>query len=172
MTLPELAKLAVETYINEGKIISLPNNLPKEFLNKKAGVFVTIEKQGQLRGCIGTYLSTRKNIAEEIIFNAVAAATQDYRFESIDEKELISLKYTVYILSEPEPIKDIKTLNPRKFGIIVKTHSLPVKCGLLLPDLDGINTVEQQIQICCQKDGIELNSEKILIFKFTAEKYQ
>ncbi len=172
MILPELAKLAVETYIKKEKIISVPDGLPKEFLEKEAGVFVTIEQNGELRGCIGTYLPTRDNIAEEVIYNAVAAATEDYRFGSINEKELNSLSYTVYILSDPEPIKDIKALNPRKFGIIVKTHSLPVKCGLLLPDLDGVDTVEQQIEICCQKGGIDPDQEKIIIFKFTAEKYQ
>lgn len=200
MTLPELAKLSVETYIKEGKIISPPDQLPKEFLNKKAGTFVTINKNGQLRGCIGTYLPIRRNIAEEIIFNAIAAATEDWRFGPIQEKELSSLSYTVYILSEPELvlIKEVSEplkfffeklrrarLDPKKFGIIVKTvpitylnatdvvfdGHLPQKSGLLLPDLEGVDTIEQQISIACQKGGIDPEKEKIVIYKFTVEKY-
>jgi len=186
MTLPELAKISVETYIKEGKIISPPDNLPREFLNRKAGTFVTIEKDDKLQGCIGTYLPIRQNIAEEIVNNAIAAATEDYRFGPIRKEELPYLFYTVYILGEPELIKDIKELGPKKYGIIVKTtpivspnstdlifdsHS-PFKSGLLLPDLEGVNTVEEQVSIACHKAGIDLSKEKVLIYKFTVEKYQ
>ena len=90
-----LAKLAVENYVKEKKIIKIPEDLPKEFLNKKTGIFVTIEKGSELQGCIGTYLPTKENIAEEIIQNAVAAATEDYRFGSIQKTELPHLSYTV-----------------------------------------------------------------------------
>src|SRR4030042_4216748 len=172
MTLLELAKLAVENYIKEGKIISPPDNLPKQFLKRKGGVFVTIEEIGKLRGCIGTYLPTRKSIAEEIIYNSISSATDDYRFGPVQKEELPYLSYTVNILSEPKPVKNIKELNPKKFGIIVKTLNPSLKCGLLLPDLDDVDIVEQQIQICCQKAGINPNEEKIIIYKFTAEKYQ
>lgn len=181
-----LAKEAVENYIKNREIIEIPNDLPKKFLAKKAGVFVTIEKNGQLRGCIGTYLPTKENIAKEVIYNAIAAATEDYRFGQIEKEELPYLSYTVYILSEPELVKDIKELNPKKFGIIIKT--IPItsstgidvvfnghfvsKTGLLLPDLEGINTVEKQISIACQKGGINPFREKILIYKFKVEKYQ
>lgn len=171
MNLTELAKSAVETYIKEGKIISVPEDFPKELLNKKAGVFVTIEKDKKLRGCIGTYLPTRENIAEEIINNAVSAAVEDYRFGKIEKEEFPYLSYTVYLLNEPEPIKEIKELNPEKFGIIVKSVSSPFKSGLLLPDLEGVDTPEQQISICCQKGGIDLEKEKLIIYKFTAKKY-
>ncbi len=181
-----LAKSAVENYIKEGKIIELPPGLPEEFLNKKAGTFVTIEEKGQLRGCIGTYLPTRINVAEETIRNAIAAAMEDYRFEPIQKEELSSLSYTVYILNYPEPIKDIKELDPKKFGVIIKTGpftypnekevvfdgTLPYKTGLLLPDLEGVDTIEKQILIACQKGGIDTAKEKILIYKFTVEKYQ
>jgi len=162
-----LAKQTVENYIKERKIISLLEDLPKEFLERKAGTFVTIEKNSELRGCIGTYLPTRENIAEEVIYNAIAAATEDYRFGPIEDKELSSLSYTVYILNEPELIKDIKELDPKKYGIIVKTET---KTGLLLPDLEGVDTIEQQLSITCQKGGIDPNQEKFLIYKFTAEK--
>jgi len=181
-----LAKQAIENYIKEGKIISLPEDLPEEFLTRKAGTFVTIEKDGELRGCIGTYLPTKENIAQEIICNAIAAATEDYRFGPVEEEELSSLSYTVYILSEPELVKNLKELDPKKYGIIVKTMPIThpdgtdvvfnghivAKTGLLLPGLDGVDTIEKQISIACQKGGIDPSREKILIYKFTVEKYQ
>jgi AmmeMemoRadiSam system protein A len=186
MNLVELAKLAVETYLKEGKIIEVPENLKKEFLTEKAGTFVTIEKEGKLRGCIGTFLPTRKNIAEEVIQNAISAATEDYRFEKIKKEELPFLSFTVYILSKPKLIKNISELDPKKYGIIVKTmpikypngtdvvfngHFLP-KTGLLLPDLEGIDTIEKQIFIACQKADINPEKEKILIYKFEVKKYK
>jgi len=181
-----LAKQAIENYVKEGKIPPLPEDLPEEFLKRKAGTFVTIEKNGELRGCIGTYLPTKENIAKEIISNAIAAATEDYRFGPIQKEELPHLSYTVYILNEPELVKNIKNLDPQKYGIIVKTvpiispnrtdvvfnGHLPLKSGLLLPDLEGIDTIEKQISVACQKGGIDPTGEKILIYKFTVEKYQ
>lgn len=191
-----LAKSAVETYIKESRII-LPSyyDLPRELINsplvqemlfkRRAGVFVTIKKNGDLRGCIGTYLPMRADIADEIIHNAIAAATKDYRFKPIRKEELPELSYTVYILNEPELVKNISGLDPKKYGIIVKTvpiahpntdvvfngHAVP-KTGLLLPDLKGIDTIEQQISIACQKGGIDPIKEKIMIYRFTVEKYQ
>jgi len=179
------AKLAVESYIQIGEVIKPPTDLPAEFLKRKAGTFVTIEKQNDLRGCIGTYLPLRQNIAEEVIHNAIAAATEDYRFDPIQKEELPYLSYTIYILSEPELARNISELNPKKFGIIVKTTPIasadgtdvlfnghvPYKAGLLLPDLEGVDTIEQQIEICCQKGGIDPRAEKIVIYRFTVEKY-
>jgi len=168
--LVKLAKIAVENYIKEGKIIySIPFKLPKEFLERKAGVFVTIEQNKKLRGCIGTYLPITKNVAEETIRNAISAATEDYRFEPITKEELSSLSYTVYLLNPPELIKNLKELNPKKYGVLVKSR---IKSGLLLPDLEGVNTTEQQLFIACQKAGINPEKEKIIIYKFTVEKYQ
>lgn len=207
-----LAKLAVETYVAEGKIISSSNDLPaapsgearlwrEELLKRKAGTFVTIEKAGSLRGCIGTYLPTKENIAKEIIQNAIAAATEDYRFGSIQKTELPYLSYTVYLLNKPELVKDISQLDPKKYGIIVKTAPIasprpigrgsplttseaanrtdvvfngriPYKSGLLLPNLEGIDTVEKQISIACQKGGIDPQKEQIIIYRFTAAKHR
>jgi AmmeMemoRadiSam system protein A len=167
-----LAKSAVENYVKEGKIIFPLSDLPEELLKRKAGAFVTIEKEKELRGCIGTYLPTKENIAKEIISNAIAAAAQDYRFGPIQKEELPSLFYTVYLLSEPEPVKNRKELNPKKYGIIVKTVASPQKSGLLLPGLEEVDTVEEQISIACQKAGIDLTEEKILIYKFTVKKYK
>jgi len=182
--LVSLAKSAVENYILEKEIISPPEDLPKEFLEKKAGTFVTIEKSGELRGCIGTYLPTRENIAKEVIHNAIAAATEDWRFGPVQKEELPYLSYTVYILSEPELVKDISELDPKKYGIIVKSvpispsgdvifngHFVP-KTGVLLPDLEGVDTVEKQIFIACQKAGIDPQRERFLIYRFTVEKFK
>jgi len=189
-----LAKQTVEKYILEGKTILPDKNLPQKFprgelvelLDQKAGVFVTIRNGKELRGCIGTYLPTRKNIAEEVIQNAISAATSDYRFSPIQKEELTQLNYSVEILSKPELVKNPKELDPKKYGIIVKTapiisptktdvvfngHSIP-KSGLLLPDLEDIDNVEKQISIACHKGGINPIKEKILIYKFTVEKYQ
>ena len=165
----QLAKSAVEKYIKEGEVIQPPQGLPAEFFQKRAGVFVTIENNKQLRGCIGTYLPTKGNIAEEIIFNAISAATKDYRFNSIIKEELLYLSYTVYVLNPPEPIKNTKELNPKKYGVLVKSG---MKSGLLLPDLGGVDTIKQQISIACQKAGIDQEIEEITIYKFTVEKYQ
>ncbi|MFH1401350.1 MAG: AmmeMemoRadiSam system protein A [Parcubacteria group bacterium] len=164
-----LAKLAAETYIEDKKVIPVPDDFPEEFLSRRSGVFVTIEKEGRLRGCIGTYLPVQDNIGGEIIHNAISAATQDSRFGPVKKTELPHLSYTVYILNKPEKVADIAELDPKKFGIIVKSG---IKSGLLLPDLEGVNTVAEQISICCQKGGIYLKEKNIEIYKFTVEKYQ
>ncbi|MBI5071482.1 AmmeMemoRadiSam system protein A [Candidatus Falkowbacteria bacterium] len=166
----KLAKEAVEVYIKTGKIISPPNDLPKKFLTSRAGIFVSIYNGEELRGCIGTYLPTEPNLAGEIIGNAVAAATRDYRFQPITEKELAELSYSVYVLEEPHEIKNLDELNPKKYGILIKSET--GKSGLLLPDLEGINTTEEQLSAVCRKCGVRLNEEKITIYKFAAKKYQ
>jgi AmmeMemoRadiSam system protein A len=187
--LVKLAQLAIETYLKEGKIIEVPKDFPEEFLKRRAGVFVTLEKNGKLRGCIGTYLPTRINVAEETIRNAIAAATQDWRFESVKLEELKEISVSVSVLSYPEEVKDLKELDPKKYGVIVKNFPLAFpnqdwildgildeeiipKTGVLLPDIEGVETVEQQISIACQKAGIDPQKEKIFVYKFTVEKYE
>jgi AmmeMemoRadiSam system protein A len=165
----KLAKDTVESYIKTGKIPPLPSNLPKEMLTTKAGVFVSIHKNKELRGCIGTYLPTQPNIAEEIISNAIAAATRDWRFPPISQKELKDLSYSVYILEEPREIRSLSELDPKKYGILIKSET--GKSGLLLPDLDGIDTVEKQLSAVCHKCGINLSDEKVIICKFKAKRY-
>jgi AmmeMemoRadiSam system protein A len=183
--LVKLAKLAIETYLKEGRIIEVPKDFPQEFLKRKAGVFVTLEKNGKLRVCIGTYLPTRINVAEETIRNAIAAITQDWRFESVKLEELKEISISVSVLSLPEEVKDLKELDPKKYGVIVKNCPLVFpnqeiiildnvvpKTGVLLPDIEGVETVEQQISIACQKAGIDPAKEKIFIYKLEVEKYE
>ncbi len=164
-----LAKKALETYVKENEIIEIPKNLPKKMLEERAGVFVTIEKKGELRGCIGTSLPTQENIAQEIIHCSISVATQDYRFGPVLEHELPELTYSVYILSTPELTTDIDSLNPQKYGVIVADQF--GKTGLLLPGLEGIDTPEQQISIACQKAGIDATKEKVALYKFTVKKH-
>ncbi len=114
-------------------------------------------------------MPTEANIAEEIITNAISAATRDYRFPPITEKELPSLSYSVYILDEPRQIKSLKELDPKKYGVLIKSDK--GKSGLLLPDLEGINTVDEQINAVCHKCGVRPEKEKIFIWKFSAKKY-
>lgn len=166
----ELAKKSVESFVKEGKIIS--DQLPENLSNQRKGVFVTIEKNGNLRACIGTFLPTQKSLSEEIIKNAIASATEDYRFGPIKEEELPELNYTVYLLEKPELIERIEELNPKKYGIMIKTTEIPLKSALLLPDLEGIRTPQEQISAVCQKGGIDPETEEIAIYKFKVKKYE
>jgi AmmeMemoRadiSam system protein A len=166
----KLAKQAVENYTKSGKIISVPSNLLPDFYSRQAGVFVTIRNGKELRGCIGTFLPTKKNIAKELIDNAISACSADYRFNPITKEELPELNYEVSILSEPQPVKDMKSLHPKKDGVIVKCAD--GRCGLLLPDLDGVDTTEQQIFIACQKGGIEPMRDQFSLYSFTVEKHK
>lgn len=163
-----LAQKTVEKYVKTGQVISLPKDLPKEMLAKKAGVFVSIhQKDGSLRGCIGTFLPTQDNLAHEIVRNAIESATADPRFSAILAQELPDLVYSVDILSEPEPAEK-KDLNPKKYGLIVTAAD--GRRGLLLPDLEGVETIEQQISICRQKAGIA-ETEPVSFLRFRVERH-
>ncbi len=166
----KLAKDTVETYLKSGKIISPPDNLPKEMLTKKAGVFVSIHtKDDQLRGCIGTYQSTQKSIAHEIIKNALSAAFNDPRFPPVTQKELPSLEFSVDILSKPKLVPSTYSLKPKKYGLIVSTSD--GRRGLLLPDIPSVKTPEDQVQICRHKAGIGPD-EKISLETFTVKRHR
>lgn len=146
-----LARLTLETYIRTGKRISVPGGLPREMLEERAGVFVSLKKHGQLRGCIGTIAPTCSCVAEEIIQNAISAGTEDPRFMPVRESELDDLVYSVDVLGKPEPIKDTSELDVIRYGVIVTSG---FRRGLLLPNLEGVDTVEQQVEIAMQKAGI------------------
>ncbi|OGI26788.1 MAG: AmmeMemoRadiSam system protein A [Candidatus Moranbacteria bacterium RIFOXYB1_FULL_43_19] len=166
----KLARRAIEKYIKHRKIIDIPDNLPPEFYEKKNGVFVSIHKGKELRGCIGTYLPVHKNLAEEIVLNAVTACSQDNRFFPVSPEELPKLSIEVSILSEPEKIANPESLDPKKYGVIVKAPD--GRCGLLLPGLEAIETAWQQISIASEKAGINLATEKKLdFFRFLVKKY-
>ena len=165
----QLAKQAIESYIKNKIIIKVPKNLPAEFYSKRAGVFVTIKNKEKLRGCIGTYLPTKENIIEEIISNAIFACSRDNRFNPIMENELSNLNYEVSILNPPQLIKDFKNHNVKKHGIIVKCAD--GRSGLLLPNLDGVDSTIQQIAIACEKGGINPKVDDTSLYNFTIEKH-
>jgi len=162
----KLAKEAVETFVTEGKTPK-PGELTPE-MKEKAGVFVSIHKFDELRGCIGTFEPTKKNVAEEIIANAISSATRDPRFPPIAPNELKDLSYSVDVLTKPEPIESKDQLDPKKYGVIVECG---FRRGLLLPDLEGVDTVDYQIDICCQKAGIMPN-EPIKLYRFEVKRYK
>lgn len=170
----KLAHNAIKTYLESGKTINMPEGLPDEFYNIKAGVFVTIyEKiangQKELRGCIGTYLPQRKNIAEEIIYNAISAATEDYRFNSLTPEDLANIIIEVSVLDKPERLSDLKMLDAAKYGVIVSAAD--GRRGLLLPAIEGVNNPKEQIAIACQKGGIDPAYDKLILHRFTVKKY-
>jgi AmmeMemoRadiSam system protein A/AmmeMemoRadiSam system protein B len=146
-----LARKSLETYIKTGQELVRPDELSDELLHKEAGVFVSIKKNGQLRGCIGTIAPVESCIADEIIRNAVSAGTQDPRFGAITEDELNSLVYSVDVLGESEPIQSMDQLDAKRYGVIVTNGR---RRGLLLPNLDGVDTPMQQVNIALQKAGI------------------
>ena len=151
-----LAFESLKYYFDTKQKMSIPPNLPEEMLTNKAGVFVSLYKFDTLRGCIGTILPTTNTIAEEIINNSLSAALNDYRFPPLTKEELKWLNISVYILKEPEPISSLDMLDVHKYGIIV-THGL--KRGVLLPDLDGVDTIKKQIAIAKEKASIKPNED-------------
>lgn len=158
----KLARESLEHYIKTGEYIGIE----KESDIRK-GVFVTLKKDGMLRGCIGTTEPTKRSIEMEIIQNAVSAGTEDPRFARVKEEELEELTYSVDVLSKSEPVKNIEELDVEKYGIIV---SKGVKRGLLLPNLEGVDTVKHQIQIALSKAGIR-QGERYDMERFKVTRY-
>jgi len=162
----KLAKETVESYVRQG-IVPQPEELTPE-MKQRAGVFVSIHKHGNLRGCIGTFEPARDNVAEEIMANAISSATRDPRFPPVDASELDDLEFSVDILTEPELVKDMSQLHPRRYGVIVESG---FRRGLLLPDLEGVDTVEEQIAICRLKAGIKAN-EPVTLYRFEVKRFK
>ncbi|SDI65422.1 uncharacterized protein, PH0010 family/AmmeMemoRadiSam system protein A [Pseudobutyrivibrio sp. 49] len=152
----KLARKSLESFIMHGKIIDVPEGLPAEMLEKQAGAFVSIHKTGRLRGCIGTIMPTAENVAVEIIRNAISASTRDPRFNPIGPEELPYLDVNVDVLGAPEDIDSPSQLDVKRYGVIVSAGH---RRGLLLPDLEGVDSVEQQIAIARQKGGIREDEE-------------
>ncbi len=151
-----LARETIELFVKEHKTGKIPAYIPDEMKEKRAGAFVSIHENGKLRGCIGTFLPTTDCIAEEIMQNAVSAAVKDPRFSPIEEAELPFLEINVDILSAPEDIDSEDMLDVKKYGVIVRNGA---RRGLLLPDLDGVDTVSRQIEIARYKAGISPDEE-------------
>jgi len=167
-TLPALARRTIETFITTGTIISPPEPL-SDLLSARAGCFVSIKtRAGDLRGCIGTIEPVRDMLAEELIANAISAATRDPRFPPVRPDELPRLKYSVDVLSAPEPCT-MNDLDPKTYGVIVEDESGGQR-GLLLPNLEGIDTATRQVEITSRKAGIA-SGTPVRLFRFRAERY-
>lgn len=166
-----IARKALESYVlgKKEELEQLLNlkDIPEEF-KRRAGTFVSIKKNGKLRGCIGTVFPQRMNIVEEVVHNAISAGVNDPRFYPVKPEELDELEYSVDVLGEPEAISSIEELDPKKYGVIVTSGA---KRGLLLPDLEGINTPEEQVYIAMQKAGIS-PGEKISLERFEVKRYK
>ena len=150
--LPALARKAVETFVLTGNHITVPAKA-SALLSVRASCFVSIKTHaGDLRGCIGTIEPAKQNLAEELIANAINAATRDPRFDPVSAGELAELRYSVDILGASEPTS-FEGLDPKIYGVIVEDESGKLR-GLLLPDILGVDTARQQVDIAARKAGI------------------
>lgn len=167
--LVQLARQAVEAFVGEQRIIDPPQTLTPE-MQQQAGTFVSLhDASGELRGCIGTIAPTQPNVAQEVIHNAISAATRDPRFPPVRPQELSGLDVKVDVLTTPEPIDSEAELDPRRYGVIVEDrHGL--RRGLLLPDLEGVDTVDYQVSIARRKAGIGPN-EAVRLLRFEVIRY-
>ena len=164
----KLAKETLENYVCTGRKIGVPDWVPEEFKKKRAGVFVSLKEHGMLRGCIGTIGPVRVNIAEEIIYNAISSGTQDPRFPAVSPDELKDLDYSVDVLGEPEKIDSMDQLDVKRYGVIVTSG---FRRGLLLPDLEGVDTPREQVEIALQKAGIS-HSERYEMERFEVIRFR
>ncbi|AFA47433.1 AmmeMemoRadiSam system protein A [Acetobacterium woodii] len=173
-----LARATINTWVQRGRKLNfdyyqeqveLPADELEALLNTQAGVFVSLHKQGELRGCIGTTGPVTENLAQEIIRNAIEAATYDPRFMPVEEPELMDLEIKVDVLGIPEPVTDVAELDAKKYGVIVEKD---LHRGLLLPDLEGVNTPAEQIAIAKQKAGILESETDIVLQRFQVIRYQ
>jgi len=161
-----LAIDAVKYYLENGEPPPGPAPLPEE-LKRRGGAFVSIKKNGKLRGCIGTVTPAEPSLAREIIRNAISAATRDPRFPPVSPEELAGLTFSVDVLTPPEKVSGVAGLDAGTYGVILKSGD---KQAVLLPDLEGIDTVEAQIDICRKKAGVGEN-DPVELLRFRVERF-
>ncbi len=162
------ARYCIENFVLNGRSAPMPQNLAPELVQNRAGVFVSLKMHGQLRGCIGTIAPVYANIADEIAHNAIAACSQDPRFMAVRPDELADLVYSVDVLMPAEPISSITDLDVKKYGVIVESGG---RRGLLLPDIEGIDSIEQQVAIARQKGNIA-PSEPVQLYRFEVVRHR
>ncbi len=165
--LVQLVKETVELYVREGKVREVREAELTPELRQRAGVFVCLKIDGNLRGCIGTFQPQEPTVAQEAVRNAVSAATCDPRFTCVRADELGVIEYTIDVLTPPEPVRDKGELDPRRYGVIVQAGP---RRGLLLPDLEGVDTADQQVGIAMQKAGIPPGT-RVELFRFEVKRY-
>lgn len=162
-----LARLALETLVQKGVTAGVPEPLPDELATQK-GCFVSLHSHGDLRGCMGTVTPLYPTLAEEIISNAIAAGSRDPRFRPVEERELDHIQYSVDVLNTPEEISGLEGHDPRRYGLIVEGMG---RTGLLLPDLEGVDTPDRQFSICCSKAGLT-EGAPVQLYRFTVSRYE
>ncbi len=163
-----LAKETVELYVREGKTRNVREDELTPELRQRAGVFVCLKIHGNLRGCIGTFQPTEQTIVHETVRNAISAAACDPRFACVRADELDAIEYTVDVLTPPERVTSMSELDPRRYGVIVQAGN---RRGLLLPDIEGVDTVDYQISIAMQKAGIPRGTT-VEIFRFEVKRFE
>lgn len=157
-----LARYTIEAYVETGELPEMPQGLPEELYHSRAGAFVSLKEDGKLRGCIGTIRAVRESLAEEIMNNAVSACSEDPRFSPVEAWEVERLTISVDVLGETEKISSPEELDTARYGVIVTKGA---RRGLLLPNLEGVDTIEQQIAIAKQKAGIKAH-ERVELERF------
>lgn len=166
----ELARNTIEEYVRNGRVyVPAMDELTDEMMSARAGAFVSIHEHGELRGCIGTIEPVRDTLTEEIVSNAISASTRDPRFPAITSEELPDLVINVDVLNEPEEIDSPDELDVKRYGVIVQKGW---RRGLLLPDLEGVDTVEFQIAIAKQKAGIGQNEAGVTMYRFEVIRHE
>ena len=168
-TFVKLARRTLEVFLTEHAYPQFEEELQEEpLLQTRSGVFVSLKENGRLRGCIGTFMPEQDNLMREIMVNAVRAATEDPRFYPVQAAELSSLTISIDVLSAPEPVSGIEQLDAKRYGVIMVADR---RRSLLLPDLEGVDTVEQQLTILRQKGNIR-EEETVKLFRFTVSRYR
>ena len=163
----KLAKDSIELYVKEGKTLTVREDELAPELKERAAVFVSLKIKGMLRGCIGTLQPCEPTVAREIARNAISAAACDPRFSPVTRDELDKLEYSVDVLTMPVPVNDKSELDPRQYGVIVEAGG---RRGLLLPDLEGVDTVDYQLSIAMQKAGIPPGTQ-VALYRFEVKRY-
>jgi AmmeMemoRadiSam system protein A len=164
--LVSLAIQSVKHQLEKGLLLPCPKPLP-ENMQQQAGAFVSIKKNGLLRGCIGTIQPKYDNLAEEVIQNAIKAASEDPRFPAVEIQELKELTFSVDVLTTPEKINDTTSLDVTRYGLIVRSEN---KRGLLLPNLENIKTIDQQLKVCLKKGGIK-KTDNYELYRFEVQRF-
>lgn len=164
-----LARATVEAFVESGARTARPTGLPEEMTSRRAGCFVSLKENGELRGCIGTIRPVRDCLADEIASNAVSACSSDPRFPPVRPEELPELVYDVDVLGDPEAIESTDQLDVRRYGVVVSAPD--GRRGVLLPDLDGVDTVQEQVSIAARKGGIDLDHDEWSLERFEVARH-
>jgi AmmeMemoRadiSam system protein A len=163
-----LARQAIESYVNERVVVHPATGAAGEL--RRAGTFVSLHlPDGSLRGCMGTTEPQTGSVEEEVVANAITAATRDPRFYPLGLKELDSLDISVDVLGPAEEVDGLGELDAKRYGMIVRT--LDGRGALLLPDLEGVDTVEQQLRLTCRKGNIDPENDQYRLYRFAVERH-